>query len=72
MEILGQKKLNLNNGDEYIRISGIVRPEDISASNLIASNRIADAQITYVGAGEVADSSRQGWLSRLMRQVSPF
>ena len=71
-EILGQKKLNLNNGDEYIRISGIVRPEDISASNLIASNRIADAQITYVGAGEVADSSRQGWLSRLMRQVSPF
>ena len=72
MEILGQKKLNLNNGDEYIRISGIVRPEDISAGNLILSNRIADAQITYVGAGEVADSARQGWLSRFLRQVSPF
>ena len=72
MEILGQKKLNLNNGDEYIRISGIVRPEDISAGNLILSNRIADAQITYVGAGEVADSARQGWLSRFLRQISPF
>ena len=30
LEILGQKKLTLNNGDEYIRVSGIVRPRDIS------------------------------------------
>lgn len=72
LEILGQKKLNLNNGDEYIRLSGIVRPEDISSANLVASNRVADAQITYVGAGEVADSARQGWLSRTLRAVSPF
>jgi len=53
-------------------LTGLVRPEDISATNLIASNRIADAEITYVGAGEIADSSRQGWLSRMMRAVSPF
>ena len=72
MEILGQKKLTLNNGDEYVRLTGLVRPEDISATNLIVSNRIADAEITYVGAGEVADSSRQGWLSRTMRAISPF
>jgi len=72
MEIAGQKKLRLNNGDEYVRLTGLVRPEDISATNLIASNRIADAEITYVGAGELADSSRQGWLSKLMRTVSPF
>ena len=72
MEIAGQKKLRLNNGDEYVRLTGLVRPEDISATNLIASNRIADAEITYVGAGEIADSSRQGWLSRMMRAVSPF
>ena len=72
MEIAGQKKMLLNNGDEYIRLTGLVRPEDISATNLINSNRIADAEITYVGAGEIADSSRQGWLSRAMRTISPF
>ncbi len=72
MEIAGQKKLRLNNGDEYVRLTGLVRPEDISATNLIISNRIADAEITYIGAGELADSSRQGWLSRAMRVVSPF
>ena len=35
MEIAGQKKLNLNNGDEYVRLVGIIRPNDISAANLV-------------------------------------
>ena len=72
MGILGQKELTLNNGKEYIRVSGIVRPEDISASNTVSSNRLADAQISYTGAGTVADSSKPGWLSRAMRAISPF
>ena len=72
MQIAGQKKLTLNNGDEYVRLSGLIRPEDISATNTVKSERIADAEIIYVGAGEIADSSRQGWLSRTMRNVSPF
>ena len=72
MEIAGQKKLTLNNGDEYVRLTGLIRPEDIAANNTIISNRIADAEIVYVGAGEIADASQQGWLSRTMRNVSPF
>ena len=47
-------------------------PEDITANNVVLSNRIADAEIVYVGAGEIADSSRQGWLSRTMRTLSPL
>ena len=72
MEIAGQKKLRLNNGDEYVRLTGLIRPEDITANNVVLSNRIADAEIIYVGAGELADSSRQGWLSRTMRAISPL
>jgi flagellar L-ring protein precursor FlgH len=72
MEIAGQKKLNLNNGDEYVRLTGIIRPNDISASNLVNSSRIANAEITYVGAGQVADTGRKGWLSNAMRTISPF
>ena len=55
-----------------MRLTGLIRPEDISAANTVKSERIADAQIIYVGAGEIADSSRQGWLSRTMRNLSPF
>ena len=46
MEILGQKKLTLNNGDEYIRLLGVIRPEDISNQNTVQSSRIANAKIS--------------------------
>jgi flagellar L-ring protein precursor FlgH len=72
MEVAGQKELMLNNGNEYVRVRGVVRPEDVSATNIVSSNRLADAQIRYTGSGQLADSSKQGWLSELMRTVSPF
>ena len=72
MEVAGQKELTLNNGNEYVRVRGVVRPEDVSANNIVSSNRLADAQIRYTGTGQLADSSKQGWLSELMRTISPF
>ena len=72
MEVAGQKELTLNNGNEYVRVRGVVRPEDVSATNIVSSNRLADAQIRYTGSGQLADSSKQGWLSEIMRTVSPF
>lgn len=72
LEIAGQKKLTLTNGDEYVRVRGIIRPQDINQDNIVLSSRIADAQITYIGAGQVGDSVNQGWLSRGLRAISPF
>ncbi len=72
MEILGQKKLLLNNGSEYIRLTGLIRPEDISASNVVSSSRIANAKISYLGAGEIADTAKRGWLSSLFTNISPL
>ena len=72
MEVQGQKELTLNNGNEYVRLRGVVRPEDISANNIVSSDRLADAQIRYTGSGHLADSSQPGWLSQLMRTISPF
>ena len=72
LEIKGQKKLRLTEGSEYIRLRGIVRPQDISATNTVSSNLIAEAQIEYVGTGSLAEESRPGWGSRLFRAISPF
>ena len=72
MEILGQKKLTLNNGDEYIRLLGIIRPEDISNQNTVQSSRIANAKISYTGAGDVADTSKKGWFAKLVDVVTPL
>ena len=72
LAIKGQKKLRLTEGSEYIWLSGIVRPQDISAANTVSSNLIAEAQIEYVGSGTLANESKPGWASRLFRALSPF
>ena len=64
LRIKGEKWLKLNQGDEYIRLTGLVRPEDIDTNNTIPSSKIADARIAYGGTGAFDDNNRQGWLSR--------
>ena len=64
LRIRGEKWMTLNQGDEYIRISGLVRPEDISLDNMVSSQKLADARISYAGTGTLADSNSSGWLSR--------
>lgn len=70
LKVRGEKRVTLNTGDEYIRISGIVRPIDIDASNKISSNQVADATVMYTGEGALADTSKIGWFSRVLN--SPF
>lgn len=72
MLVQGQKRVTLNRGDEFIRIKGLVRVADIGADNTVPSTRVADAQISYTGKGDLARSSRQGWLSRFFQVISPF
>ncbi|NMH59676.1 flagellar basal body L-ring protein FlgH [Alteromonas ponticola] len=62
--IRGEKWLTLNHGDEYIRLTGIIRPADISPQNEIVSTKIANARIQYSGTGSFARSQEKGWLSR--------
>lgn len=62
--VRGEKMLSINQGQELVRISGIVRPQDIGSDNTIASTRVANAHIGYSGRGSLADANTQGWLSR--------
>ena len=72
LEIKGQKKLRITEGTEYIRLSGIIRPEDISTTNTVSSSKIAEAQIEYVGAGILDSATKPGWGSKIFRAISPF
>lgn len=62
--IRGEKWLTLNHGDEYIRLTGIIRASDISPENEILSTRIANARIQYSGTGSFARSQEKGWLTK--------
>lgn len=73
MVVRGEKWMTLNRGEEFIRVKGLVRPEDIQPDNTILSTRLADARITYSGTGELAESNRQGWGSRFFNsEYWPF
>jgi len=64
LEVRGEKWLELNQDREFIRISGLVRKEDIAPDNTIASTRVADVRIAYSGTGTLADTNSPGALSR--------
>lgn len=72
MLVRGQKLIRLNRGEEYVQISGIVRPQDVTPDNRVPSTRVADARIAYSGTGEIAQQSRMGWLQRFFTALSPF
>lgn len=71
--IQGEKWMNFNRGEEYLRVSGLVRDEDIGPNNTVSSLRLADARLAYSGTGAIADSNSTGWLTRFfMHPVNPF
>jgi flagellar L-ring protein precursor FlgH len=73
LRVQGEKWMRINQGEEYIRLRGIVRPVDIRADNSVFSTQVADAQLAYGGTGTVAHSSSPGWLTRFFNSPAwPF
>ena len=62
--VRGQKWITINQGREYVRLQGIVRPVDIAPDNTIPSRMVADATIAYGGQGTLADANTKGWLAK--------
>jgi flagellar L-ring protein precursor FlgH len=70
--IEGRRQLTMNGEDQYVVLSGIIRPDDITTDNIIASQYISDARIYYAGAGVINDKMKPGWLTGIVDAVWPF
>lgn len=70
--IEGKKETRLNNELQYIVLSGLVRPIDISTDNTILSSKISDARLEYSGSGVISDEQSPGWARRILDNVWPF
>ena len=68
----GEKQLALSEGTEIIQVAGVIRPEDISPNNMVQSRRLANAQITYRGTGDLAAATRAGWGTSAILKFWPF
>jgi len=72
LSVFGRRAMKVNNEVQYITVSGVVRPQDISASNRVQSTYLADSRIEYYGKGALADKQKPGWGVRLIDNLWPF
>lgn len=70
--VFGEKQLELNEGSEYIRVRGVIRPEDIQPNNTVLSRRLANAQFSYSGVGELARATKGPWGVKALYGLWPF
>lgn len=70
--VSGEKQLSVGYEQEYVRVSGVVNPSFVDASNTIDSAKVADARIEYKSNGQLSDGMVMGWLGRFFLSVLPF
>ena len=68
----GTNVVMVSNEEHHLYVSGVVRQVDILANNTIPSSRIANAEIEYIGRGDVNDQQRPGWGARALTRGAPF
>lgn len=72
LKIRGGKSVTVNNENQIIYLTGIVRLYDVTASNTVDSGNILNAQISYTGKGSISDKQKPGWLMRIFDNTWPF
>jgi flagellar L-ring protein precursor FlgH len=70
--VSGEKKVAINQGDEYIRFSGVVNPTQVTAANTVQSTQVADARIEYRATGYIDEAQVMGWLGRFFLSFLPL
>jgi flagellar L-ring protein FlgH len=70
--VLGKRTREVTGNKQVIQASGIVRPSDIDANNIVQSTRVANFHIVYINRGQDNNYLRPGWLTRIWNLVNPF
>ncbi|HEV3425833.1 MAG TPA: flagellar basal body L-ring protein FlgH [Paraburkholderia sp.] len=70
--VSGEKQMLINQGNEFVRFSGVVNPNTISALNAVYSTQVADAKIEYSAKGYINEAETMSWLQRFFLNVSPW
>ncbi|HPR08315.1 MAG TPA: flagellar basal body L-ring protein FlgH, partial [Denitromonas sp.] len=70
--VSGEKQVSINQGNEFIRFSGVVNPNHVTTNNTVQSTQVADARIEYKGSGYINESQVMGWLQRFFLLLLPI
>lgn len=72
LALVGQKEVDINHERQVVTIAGIARRVDVTSSNSVSSDRLAELSVHLGGRGDVDAQQREGWLARVIQRVWPF
>lgn len=72
IRIEGSKIVSLNDEEEVMVVSGLIRPFDVDSNNEVDSSRVANMRIDFYGRGILAEQQTPGWGARLFEMIWPF
>jgi flagellar L-ring protein precursor FlgH len=70
--VSGEKQMLINQGNEFVRFSGVVNPNTVAGDNSVYSNQVSDAKIEYSAKGVIDEAETMGWLQRFFLNVAPW
>jgi flagellar L-ring protein FlgH len=70
--IAGRQEVRINGELRELTVSGVIRPEDVTADNTIDHTQIAEARISYGGRGQISTIQRPNWGQRLGDAIAPW
>lgn len=70
--IEGVRRVVFSGETQHVVLHGMIRPDDVSAANTVASSSIANARVEFITNGDLADSRKKGWISKLYEVLRPF
>ncbi|WP_175103343.1 flagellar basal body L-ring protein FlgH [Pararobbsia alpina] len=72
LQVSGEKQMLINQGNEYVRFSGVVNPTTVAGDMTVRSTQVADAKIEYSAKGYINEAETMGWLQRFFLNIAPF
>ena len=70
--VSGEKQIAVNQGNEFIRFSGVVNPVYVTGANTVQSTQVADARVEYRANGYLDEVQTMGWMQRFFLTAMPF
>ncbi len=70
--IEGVRVITFSGETQYVVLHGLVRAEDVSSSNTVASTNVADVRLEFISDGALTDAQKRGWLTKIYDKLRPY